>query len=115
MNRTTAKTIWKAVILILILMSVSLVMFQTIQISGSQSEHINDLSRGWYYIQEGEKTEITLPAEIKSTDKVILYHENVENYQKEFLMFKGAEYQPVIYAGDCEIYRYDDEGVKVTE
>ena len=112
MNRTTAKTIWKAVILILILMSVSLVMFQTIQISGSQSEHINDLSRGWYYIQEGEKTEITLPAEIKSTDKVILYHENVENYQKEFLMFKGAEYQPVIYAGDCEIYRYDDEGVK---
>ena len=98
MNRTTAKTIWKAVILILILMSVSLVMFQTIQISGSQSEHINDLSRGWYYIQEGEKTEITLPAEIKSTDKVILYHENVENYQKEFLMFKGAEYQPVIYA-----------------
>lgn len=96
MNRTTAKTIWKAVILILILMSVSLVMFQTIQISGSQSEHTNDLSRGMYYIQEGEKTEITLPAEIKSTDKVILYHENVENYQKEFLMFKGAEYQPVI-------------------
>ena len=38
MNRTTAKTIWKAVILILILMSVSLVMFLTIQISGSQSE-----------------------------------------------------------------------------
>ena len=114
MKKTSAKTIWKAVIFILILMSVSFVIVQTIQISGDQNKHINDLNQGWYYIQEGKKTEVTLPVRIGSTNEneVILYHGNVEKYQKEFLLIKGAEYQPVIYAGEREIYRYDDEGVK---
>lgn len=64
-----------------------------------RNEQFRTLSSGWYYIENGEKTEISLPAVIKADGqkKLVLYNDNItEEDAGKTITTKGAQHEPEI-------------------
>ena len=74
-------------------------------------EQFRTLSSGWYYIENGEKTEISLPAVIKADGqkKLVLYNDNItEEDAGKTITTKGAQHEPEIRLNDEILYQYEN-------
>lgn len=69
------------------------------------------LNKGWYYIKDGKKQEITLPAEIpaKTGEKLILYNESLGAESRGMTVVStGAQYDLVIRLNGKILYEYKE-------
>lgn len=75
-------------------------------------ESIWELSNGWYYIENGEKKEISLPHEIISEENpLIIYNEDLTQDEAGLtITTKAANYDLIMSYGDEILYQYDDGG-----
>lgn len=72
---------------------------------------IRQLSSGWYYFDDGRRTEITLPKEIKAENEkpLILYNDNINSFNAGMVVTtKGAEYDLKISLNGEVLYEYQD-------
>ena len=76
---------------------------------------IRQLSSGWYYFDDGRRTEITLPKEIKAENEkpLILYNDNINSFNAGMVVTtKGAEYDLKISLNGEVLYEYQDSAFK---
>lgn len=75
-------------------------------------ETIWELSNGWYYIENGEKKEISLPQKIISEENsLIIYNEELTQDEAGLtITTKAANYDLIMSYGDEILYQYDDRG-----
>ena len=69
------------------------------------------ISDGWYYMEDGEKIEVTLPVEFEMNEgeEFILYHDSAENlYAGQTIATKGAQYNLKILCGNEVLYEYKE-------
>ena len=70
------------------------------------------VSDGWYYIEDGNKVKIALPATIRddSEDELVLYNDSLSaDWDCMSLTARGAVYDMKIAVADKVIYEYNDE------
>lgn len=81
---------------------------------GEKEQPVNEikpLSSGWYYFDNGKRTEITLPTVLKATDgePLVLYNENINGFDAgKVITTKGAEYDLKISLNEEVLYEYQD-------
>ena len=79
--------------------------------TGSLPDKVSEVSEGWYYIQDGQKIPVTLPASITldSDEDLVLYCDGLtaENAE-QVLTTRGAVYRLKISVGSETLYQYDD-------
>ena len=74
-------------------------------------DSVQFLNKGWYYIKDGKKQEITLPAEIpaKTGEKLILYNESLGAESRGMTVVStGAQYDLVIRLNGKILYEYKE-------
>lgn len=74
-------------------------------------DEIRQLSSGWYYFDNGKKTEVTLPKEFDATDSepLVLYNDSINSSDAGMIVStKGAEYDLKISLNEETIYEYQD-------
>lgn len=73
-------------------------------------ETVSSISDGWYYMEDGEKREITLPATIHSDmQELILCHDTIAaDHAGDTFYTKGALYKLKIVLDDQILYEYED-------
>ncbi len=75
------------------------------------TEQLTQLSSGWYYMENGEKKEILIPAVIDADGKkpFILYNDNITKGDAgKTVTTKGAQHEPVMELNDEVLYEYED-------
>lgn len=80
-----------------------------------EDNKVRSLNEGWYYIENGEKISVTLPAEIEyhETDSLTLYNDDLtEANDSKYLRTTGVQHDTRIYAGEKELYRFNDRDLK---
>lgn len=76
-----------------------------------KQDSVQLLNKGWYYIKDGKKQEITLPAEIpaKTGEKLILYNESLGAESRGMTVVStGAQYDLVIRLNGKILYEYKE-------
>lgn len=79
----------------------------------SLPDKVTEVSDGWYYLEDGRKTQVTLPAVITlDTDRdLVLYCDSLsENNAGQMLTTRGAIYRMSVTLGRITLYQYDDSG-----
>ena len=84
------------------------------------SGSLSDFSEGWYYLEDGQKKEISLPCTLSYSGKneegvgeLTIYHAPDERLKSGmFLSTMGAQYQLRISVGDEIVYQYKDTEFK---
>ena len=72
---------------------------------------IHQMSSGWYYFDNGKRTEITLPTVMKASDgeQLVLYNDGINNFAAGMVVTtKGAEYGLKISLNGEVLYEYRD-------
>lgn len=76
-----------------------------------KQEQVQPLSGGWYYIEDGVRKDITLPAELPAQkgESLILYNENPgEDNAEMTVITTGAQYDLVIRLDGKILYQYKE-------
>lgn len=74
-------------------------------------DNVTEVSRGWYYIQDGQKVSVSLPADLYLNTDLVLYCDGLsESDANHFLTTRGAIYHLTIAIDDTILYSYDDSG-----
>ena len=101
------------VVFLMILLVMFPILCSTIQDKKMEKEQTQIIDEGWYYWENGNKIEITLPTVVEyEGDSLVLYHEQnggIENAQ--MLMTKSAKYDLEAYVGETCLYQYNDYGL----
>ncbi len=74
-------------------------------------EKVTSLSEGWYYMDGGKRTEVTLPALIRQEegDALVLYNDGLEELaEQSTLTTRGAVYRLKISTEEQILYEYED-------
>ena len=74
-------------------------------------DSVSEIPDGWYYIEDGHKKDVTLPADIalKSGESLTLYCDDITaRYASQTLTTRGAIYHLKISIDDQILYEYDD-------
>ena len=72
---------------------------------------IRKISSGWYYYDNGKRTEVTLPDTIQAEkgEELILYNDGITDRDAgKVVTTRGAQYDLKIWLGDRPIYEYQD-------
>lgn len=72
---------------------------------------VNELNTGWYYLKDGERVQVQLPAVIETTEgsSLTLYHDSIPaSATPQTLSTRSALYHLKVTVGDQELYAYDD-------
>lgn len=80
--------------------------------SHESEKKVTEVSEGWYYFEDGVRTDVTLPAVIRMSEgqELVLYHDGICNeYSGQTLTTKGAEYGLIIEVQGEVLYRYADQ------
>lgn len=76
-------------------------------------DKVTEVSDGWYYLEDGRKTSVSLPAVITlDTDRdLVLYCDGLsENNAGQILTTRGAIFHMSVTLGRITLYQYDDSG-----
>lgn len=84
------------------------------------SGSLSDFSEGWYYLEDGQKKELSLPCTLSFSGKneegvgeLTIYHAPDERIKSGMLISTmGAQYQLRISVGDEVVYQYEDTEFK---
>lgn len=93
----------------------ALLIFRGIERQNMEDNKVHNLNKGWYYIENGEKFSVTLPAEIhyQETDSLTLYNDTLTEINNgKYLRTTGVQHDTRIYAGNKELYRFNDRDLK---
>lgn len=74
-------------------------------------ERVRTISDGWYYMEDGIRREITLPAEIpaKNGESLLLYNDSIGKENEGMTLFTtGAQYDLVIRLDGKILYQYKE-------
>lgn len=73
-----------------------------------------DIVKGWYYLEDGKRINITLPATIESSKKeVVLYKDDFTDSQANLVLStKAGIYHIKMIVGEKECYSYSESGFK---
>lgn len=80
-----------------------------------QDNQLKTLDTGWYYLKDGRKTEVELPAVLKAEPGEILELKNdrlTEEDSFSTILTKGARYGLRITVNEEEVYSYQEYGFK---
>lgn len=72
---------------------------------------IRKISSGWYYYDNGKRTEVTLPDTIQAEkgEELILYNDGITDLDAgKVVTTRGTQYDLKIWLGDRPIYEYQD-------
>ena len=72
---------------------------------------IRKISSGWYYYDNGKRTEVILPDTIQAEkgEELILYNDGITDLDAgKVVTTRGAQYDLKIWLGDRPIYEYQD-------
>lgn len=75
-------------------------------------DKVSEISDGWYYMKDGQRINVTLPASITldSSEDLILYCDSLtKEYADQILTTRGAIYRLEISYGNNVLYHYEDE------
>lgn len=74
------------------------------------SKRTEDLSTGWYYLLDGKKVPLILPAKVESEwDSLIIYNDRtLREFERGTLLIRGMQYEPDVRIGGLLLYEYDD-------
>ena len=112
--RKKKNLIWKGEsFLFVVVLLVFGAIFAAIHTGGliQKQDSVQLLNKGWYYIKDGKKQEITLPAEIpaKTGEKLILYNESLGAESRGMTVVStGAQYDLVIRLNGKILYEYKE-------
>ena len=112
--RKKKSLIWKGEsFLFVVVLLVFGAIFAAIHTGGliQKQDSVQLLNKGWYYIKDGKKQEITLPAEIpaKTGEKLILYNESLGAESRGMTVVStGAQYDLVIRLNGKILYEYKE-------
>lgn len=93
----------------------ALLIYRGVERQNMEDNKVHNLNEGWYYIENGEKFSVTLPANIEyhETDSLILYNDTLTKLSNnKYLRTTGVQHDTRIYAGSKELYRFNDRGLK---
>lgn len=93
----------------------ALLIFRGVERQNMEDNKVLNLNKGWYYIENGEKVSVTLPADIEyhETDSLILYNDTLtKSSSSKYLRTTGVQHDTRIYAGGKELYQFNDRGLK---
>ena len=113
-DRKKKNLIWKGEsFLLVVVVLVFGAIFAAIHTGGliQKQDRVQLLNKGWYYIKDGKKQEITLPAEIpaKTGEKLILYNESLGAESRGMTVAStGAQYDLVIRLNGKILYEYKE-------
>lgn len=96
---------------VIVIATILLVLTQTVtKQESAPPETVSLISDGWYYMEGGEKQEITLPATIHSDmQELILCHDTIAtDHAGNTLYTKGALYKLKVVLDDQILYEYED-------
>lgn len=110
MDKTAQKTSEK-ILLVMLILVVALCASSFGKKAYKPLETLKELEGGWYYIENGEKVQITLPAVIETGESSLdLYYEGLtEEEAGKMLTTKGAQYDLEVYLEQKVLYKYEDE------
>ena len=80
-----------------------------------ETQKIWNLSDGWYYLKDGERTEVTLPTTLQEDPGTVLelYNDTVTDENRDMVLLTwGAPYHLQVQMDGKTIYQYRDYGFK---
>ena len=105
------KKIEKALMLLVCLV-IGIMLAKEVQVGASAIPQMPEqVAEGWYYIENDEKVEVSLPTVIEddSDEALVLYNDSLPaDWKSMSLTARGAVYDMTIAVGDEVLYRYDD-------
>ena len=108
----TKSAVIETILALLVCISIILILCHQVGSGQISSERkATEVSDGWYYIEDGQKTYVTLPQTItiSSDEDLVLYNDTVsKNAAGNMLATRGAVYHLKITAGDKTLYEYND-------
>lgn len=113
MNQSSTKRkIAEAAMVLVILAVLALSIMSMVRMGGIESpEQVRGLTEGWYYVENGARHEIRLPASLESGNQegLVLYNDTLlpEDAGKT-LTVRGARYNVKAAVGSQVIYEYSD-------
>ena len=77
---------------------------------GRKAEKLKPLSSGWYYMENGQRKDVILPAEVEAGEIFVLYNDSLsEEMAGQTLTTRGARYDLTISLGSQILYEYSDK------
>lgn len=111
MHSIKSTTIEK-ILALLVCTSIVLIISSQLHVGfGNPPAQVSELFDGWYYMEDGQKTYVSLPASIHldSEENLVLYCDSLTKEQaNQMLTTRGAVYRLNVSAGDKILYQYDD-------
>ena len=109
------KRIFPACLFLMFVLIILVIGKETEMTGRGETQKIRNLSDGWYYLKDGERTEVTLPTTLQEDPGTVLelYNDTVTDENRDMVLLTwGAPYHLQIQMDGKTIYQYRDYGFK---
>lgn len=109
------KRIFPACLFLMFVLMILVIGKETEMTGRGETQKIRNLSKGWYYLKDGERTEVTLPTTLQEDPGTVLelYNDTVTDENRDMVLLTwGAPYHLQIQMDGKTIYQYRDYGFK---
>ena len=109
------KRIFPACLFLMFVLMILVIGKETDMTGRGETQKIRNLSDGWYYLKDGERTEVTLPTTLQEDPGTVLelYNDTVTDENRDMVLLTwGAPYHLQIQMDGKTIYQYRDYGFK---
>ena len=109
------KRIFPACLFLMFVLMILVIGKETDMTGRGETQKIRNLSDGWYYLKDGERTEVTLPTTLQEDPGTVLelYNDTVTDENRDMVLLTwGAPYHLQIQIDGKTIYQYRDYGFK---
>lgn len=109
------KRIFPACLFLMFVLMILVIGKETEMTGRGETQKIRNLSKGWYYLKDGERTEVTLPTTLQEDPGTVLelYNDTVTDENRDMVLLTwGVPYHLQIQMDGKTIYQYRDYGFK---
>ena len=109
------KRIFSACLFLIFVLMILVIGKGTVMTGRGETQQIQNLSDGWYYLKDGERTEVTLPTTLQADPGTVLelYNDTVTDENRDMVLLTwGAPYRLQIRMDGKTIYQYREYGFK---
>ena len=109
------KRIFPACLFLMFVLMILVIGKETEMTGRGETQKIWNLSDGWYYLKDGERTEVTLPTTLQEDPGTVLelYNDTVTDENRDMVLLTwGAPYHLQVQMDGKTIYQYRDYGFK---
>ena len=109
----TKSAVLEKILALLVCISIGLIICNNIDSGHSRTENkLTEISDGWYYVENGQKTYVSLPCTLtlQSDKDLVLYNDGISGSAAgKMLTTRGAVYHLKITLADKTLYQYNDD------